>query len=131
MDEQNPPAAAADQPAETPLIDTALTAVADRALEAAETRLKNLRRGGIPGELKRRTVAMKDAILAVYAGLQEWERAKAKGRQPDVPEHAHFFAWARKNPNEFYRLAGRLIPLEIKGDVAARVGVVIFKRING
>ena len=133
MDEQNRLPVPADQPAETPLVDTALTAVADRAIEAAGTRLGNLRRGKVPGELKRKTVAMKEAILAVYGGLQAWERAKkkAKSKEPDVPDHAHFFSWARKNPTEYYRLAARLIPVEIKGDIANRVGIVVFKRING
>ena len=119
-----------DNPAEPPLVDTAMTAAADGAIEAAQLRLSNLRRGKVPGEIKRKTAAMKEAILAVYSALQAWERARAKGEQPDVPEEAHFFAWALKNPTDFYRLAARLIPLEIKGDIAARVGVVVFKRVN-
>ena len=131
MDDLNLLPATADKPAEPPLIDTAITAVADRALEAAETRLSHPRRGKIPAELGRKSAAMREAILAVYAGLQAWERAKAEDKQCDVPEHAHFFAWARKNQTDFYRLAGRLIPVEIKADVASRVGIVVFKRING
>src|SRR5687768_11928462 len=58
------------------------------------------------GSLNRTTVAMKDAMLSVYADLQ----AEAGGG------NGHFLEWARGKPTDFYRLASRLLPLQVTGD---------------
>jgi hypothetical protein len=58
------------------------------------------------GSLNKTTVAMKDAMLSVYADLQ----AEAGGG------NGHFLDWARGNSTDFYRLAARLLPLQVSGE---------------
>jgi hypothetical protein len=59
------------------------------------------------GTPNKTTAAFKDAITAVYGDLQE--------TCPDR-EHGHFFAWAKDNQTEFYKLASKLIPVQVAGD---------------
>jgi hypothetical protein len=70
------------------------------------------------GSLNKTTVAMKDAMLSVYADLQ----AEAGGG------NGHFLDWARGNSTDFYRLAARLLPLQVSGEgggpVVTRVELV-------
>ena len=58
------------------------------------------------GSLNKSTVAMKDAMLSVFADLQ----AEAGGR------NGHFLGWARDNSTDFYKLASRLLPLQVTGE---------------
>ena len=58
------------------------------------------------GSLNKTTVAMKDAMLSVYADLQ----AEAGGG------NGHFLGWARDHSTDFYRLAARLLPLQVAGE---------------
>lgn len=60
-------------------------------------------RKGIPNKF---TKSVKDALQAAFDELQG---------DPKV----NLLDWARKNPNEFYRLAGKLIPQKL--DVEAKV----------
>jgi hypothetical protein len=43
----------------------------------------------------------------------------------DMGGHAAFTRWAKKNQTEFYRIASKLIPVEIKDTSDKRVTVVI------
>ena len=73
------------------------------------------------GSPNRTTVMMRSAIGAVFEDLQA-DHGGA-GRYP------HFFAWAKENPTEFYRIAARQmpVPLEMTGKA---IGLVVFKGIN-
>jgi hypothetical protein len=62
-------------------------------------------KGRPKGALNKTTVAMKEAVLGVYSDLQE-----AAGG-----EHAHFKAWAEQNPTDFYKIASKLPPMDIRG----------------
>jgi hypothetical protein len=63
-------------------------------------------KGRPKGALNKTTVAMKEAVLSVYADLQE----EAGG------DHAHFKQWARDNPGDFYKsVASKLVPLDVRG----------------
>lgn len=61
------------------------------------------RQAGTPNKT---TATMKAAIMTVYDRLQE-------GREEP---HGHFLAWAQEEPTEFYRLASKLIPLQMSSD---------------
>ena len=80
------------------------------------------RRPGRPlGSLNRRTIAMREAIATVFDELQ---------RDHGGPgDYSHFFAWAKANPTEFYRIAVRQLPLTVETNAPA-VGVVVFRGIN-
>ena len=56
------------------------------------------RRVGTPNQL---TAAFREAVLYVYDGLGG---------------HAAFLQWARENPTDFYKIASRLIPGEMRED---------------
>lgn len=66
------------------------------------------RKKGVPNKT---TAAFKEAIVAVYADLQAETDA----------EHGHFFAWAKDAPTEFYKLAAKLLPLQVNADVTGKV----------
>lgn len=67
------------------------------------------------GALNKTTVAMKEAVLSVYADLQE----EAGGN------HAHFRQWARENPGDFYKsVASKLVPLDVHGSHDIAVAAV-------
>ncbi len=51
------------------------------------------------GSLNQTTVAMRTAIAAVFEDLQA--KDEGEGR------YSHFYAWAKENPTEFYRIAAR------------------------
>ena len=57
------------------------------------------------GTPNRTTVAIKEAMLSVFADLQ----AGAGGG------NLHFLEWAKGNSTEFYRLASKLLPLQLTG----------------
>jgi hypothetical protein len=56
------------------------------------------------------TSTMKEAIAAVYEKLQ---RDKAKEDGDHTETHAHFANWAKDHPTEFYRIAAKLLPLQL------------------
>tara|TARA_R110002074_G_scaffold262994_2_gene435128 strand:- start:14686 stop:14892 length:207 start_codon:yes stop_codon:yes gene_type:complete len=49
---------------------------------------------------------MKAAIQSVYDQLQ------AGHEEP----HGHFLDWAKREPSEFYKIASKLIPIQVGGD---------------
>ena len=71
-------------------------------------RAGNRGKGRPKGAANRTTVAMKDAITSVYADLQS-ETGKDNG---------HFLDWAKSNPTEFYKIASKLIPVNVDANVA-------------
>jgi len=80
------------------------------------------RRPGRPaGSLNKATLAIREAIACVYHRLQD--------EHPGEGDHSHFFEVAKQYPIEFYRLAARLIPLQVEIDAPA-IGVVVFRGIN-
>ena len=80
------------------------------------------RRPGRPaGSLNKATLAIREAIACVYHRLQDEHEGEG--------EHSHFFEIAKRYPIEFYRLAARLIPLQVEIDAPA-IGVVVFRGIN-
>ncbi len=62
--------------------------------------------GRTKGTPNKTTVAIREAVLSVFADLQ----AEAGS------ENGHFLGWARDKPTDFYRLASRLLPLQVTGD---------------
>jgi hypothetical protein len=99
-------------PAKMPVAEGAVPAPA-----AAEKR----RPGRPAGSLNKATLAIREAIACVYHRLQD--------EHPGEGDHSHFFEVAKQYPIEFYRLAARLIPLQVEIDAPA-IGVVVFRGIN-
>jgi len=52
------------------------------------------------GTENKRTRSIRAAIIEVFN---------------DIGGIRHFAAWAKKNPDDFYKLCGRLIPIEVSG----------------
>lgn len=78
------------------------------------------RRGSAPGEHRggrqkgtpnKTTATMKQAIAAVYEKLQRDHARKEK----TADDHGHFAKWAQEHPTEFYKIAAKLLPLQIGG----------------
>lgn len=69
--------------------------------------------GRRPGSVNRFTGTFRDAVQTVYN---------------DLGGHAAFQKWAKSNPTEYYRIASKLIPLEIKGGVKDQTVTVIVQR---
>lgn len=69
---------------------------------------------GVPNKT---TATIKEAIASVYAKLQD----KQGG------DHAHFLAWAEESPTEFYKLAAKLIPVQLTGEDGGPLQIVINK----
>lgn len=74
-------------------------------------------KGRPKGARNKSTVAVKDAILAVYADLQS-------GTKKD---HGHFLDWAKQNPTEFYKIAAKLLPMQVDANV---IGDVTVRKIE-
>ena len=66
--------------------------------------------GRQPGTPNRLTGAFKEAVQIVYNGLGG---------------HEAFLEWARENRTEYYRIASRLIPTEMRQDEGRTVTVII------
>lgn len=66
--------------------------------------------GRQPGTPNQLTGAFREAVLHVYNGLGG---------------HAAFLAWARENQTDFYRIAARLIPAELRSEEDRTVTVII------
>lgn len=43
----------------------------------------------------------------------------------DMGGHEAFTAWAKKNPTEYYKIASRLIPLEIRETTDTTINIII------
>jgi hypothetical protein len=78
-----------------------------------ENRAGNRGLGRPKGAKNKTTVVMKDAITAVYADLQE-ETGK---------EHGHFLDWAKTNATEFYKIAAKLLPMDVNANVQGQIGM--------
>ena len=66
--------------------------------------------GERPGSVNRFTGTFRDAVQTVYNGLGG---------------HGAFQKWAKSNRTEYYRIASKLIPLEIKGSVKDQITVIV------
>jgi hypothetical protein len=73
------------------------------------------RRGGRQKGTPNKLPTIRAAFEGAFHALQ---------KQPDKP-HA-LSTWARDNPTEFYKLAARLIPNEIVGDVSLQVNILRY-----
>ncbi len=69
--------------------------------------------GRRPGRVNRFTGTFRDAVQTVYNGLGG---------------HAAFQKWAQSNRTEYYRIASKLIPLEIKGLVKDQITVIVQRQ---
>ena len=76
--------------------------------------------GRVAGTPNKTTATMKAAIESVYQALQE------KSGKP----HGHFLEWAEDNETEFYKLASKLIPLQLAGDDDGGPIQLIIKRFD-
>jgi hypothetical protein len=77
---------------------------------------------GVPNKT---TATMKEAIAAVYDKLQ---RDKAREDGDHTETHAHFAEWAKDHPTEFYRIAAKLLPLQLStgdGGDGGQTGILI------
>lgn len=74
--------------------------------------------GRPPGAVGKTTATMKAAIQSVYDRLQE------KHGEP----HGHFLAWAENEPTEFYKLAAKLIPVQVTGEDGGPLTVSVVER---
>jgi hypothetical protein len=73
---------------------------------------KGVKTGGrVAGTPNKTTASMKAAIESVYRDLQA-DHAKESG---DTRENSHFLTWARDNETEFYKLASKLLPVQLTG----------------
>jgi len=72
--------------------------------------------GRAPGVPNKFTASFREAVLFVYHGLGG---------------HEAFLEWARENPTEYYRIAARLIPAEMKSDEDRTVKVIILPPDHG
>ena len=71
------------------------------------------------GSRNRNTLVMKDAMSAVYNDLQAETGS----------EHGHFLSWAKDNPDDFYRLCARLLPLQLDARIEGpEINTVVFVR---
>ena len=68
-------------------------------------------RGRPKGVPNKTTATMKQAIAAVYEKLQRDHAKKEKTGD----DHGHFAKWANDHPTEFYKIAAKLLPLQIGG----------------
>lgn len=74
-----------------------------KVVRSAKRKPPNAGKGRVKGVPNKATVAMKEAIMHVYAALQD----------KNGKDHGHFVDWAVDNPTEFYKLAAKLIPVQL------------------
>lgn len=79
--------------------------------------LTNAGKGRPKGVPNKSTATMKAAIQSVYDRLQE------KHGEP----HGHFLEWAEGEPTEFYKLAAKLIPIQLGDEDGGGLTIVISK----
>lgn len=80
---------------------------------AAKRRPPNAGKGRVAGVPNKTTAAVKEALNAVYADLQA--DAAKEGADGD---HPHLMTWAKGNPGEFYKLWIKMLPQDVKAEVA-------------
>lgn len=68
--------------------------------------LTNAGKGRKKGSVNKTTATMKAAIQSVYDKLQD-----SKGG-----DHQHFLTWAEENQTEFYKIASKLLPMQVEVD---------------
>lgn len=68
--------------------------------------------GRTKGTPNRLTGAFRDAVLLAYE---------------NIGGHEAFSKWAAENPTEFYRIAARLIPTELRGAEGEKVTVIVTR----
>ena len=73
--------------------------------------------GRVAGTPNKATATMKAAIQAVYDKLQ----AAAGG------DHAHFLEWAQEEPTEFYKIASKLLPIQMTREDGGALQIPINK----
>lgn len=73
--------------------------------------LTNAGKGRKKGSVNKTTATMKAAIQSVYDQLQ-----KDTGE-----EHGHFLSWATEQPTEFYKIASKLLPMQVEVDGEMRI----------
>jgi hypothetical protein len=70
------------------------------------------------GTSNKSTALVREAILAVFSDLQDGGGG----------ENGHLLQWAGANPTDFYKLAAKLLPLQVTGDnggpVVSRIELV-------
>jgi hypothetical protein len=64
--------------------------------------------GKVKGTPNKLTRTVKETVLAAFNDLQQDAKA-------------NITSWAKENPTEFYKIAAKLIPTEVKGDVELNV----------
>lgn len=70
----------------------------------ADTKFKRGNNGRPKGAINKTTAAVKETVLRVFNELQ------------GDPVH-NLLSWAKGNPTEFYKIAAKLIPTDIKAEV--------------
>lgn len=73
--------------------------------------LTNAGKGRKKGSINKASASMKAAIQSVYDKLQD-------GRGG---EHTHFLEWAEENSTEFYKIASKLLPMQVDVDGEMRI----------
>ena len=92
-----------------------------RSLAPRFTKVSRPGPGRPKGSANQTTIAMRNAIATVFEDLQTTH--KGEGRYP------HFFAWAKANPTDFYRMAARQLPVQVESE-GPTIGLVVFKGLN-
>src|SRR3712207_1176718 len=72
--------------------------------------------GRPPGSPGRLNGAFREAVQIVYN---------------DMGGHQAFTKWAKKNQTEFYKIASRLIPVEVHGTSDRTINVYVNRSVNG
>ena len=86
----------------------------------AQRRMKQPGSGRTKGTPNKLTRTVKEVLMAVFNELQSRE-----GGVPKYPG-VNMFEWALREPTEFYRLAARLIPTEMRSMVPLTIEIVKF-----
>lgn len=66
-------------------------------------------KGRKPGQVNKTTASMKEAFREAFDEL---------GGAPALAK------WAEKNPGEFYKLASKLIPVQLQGELAGALKII-------
>lgn len=74
--------------------------------------------GRVAGTPNKATASMKAAIQTVYDRLQD------EAATGETGAHAHFFGWAKDNETEFYKLAAKLIPVQLDANVSGHIEMI-------
>lgn len=83
-------------------------------MPSEETQFKEGNKGRPHGAVNKSTRIVKEVFADVFSKLQDDDKAKLE-------------TWAKENPTEFYKLASKLIPVQLAGDAENPVAVDIAK----